>query len=111
MDIEFEFRGLSLQARVAIMSPAVPARTSGHPDTWFEGESAEIVIKELRYVRKSEEYEIRELHSAIFLLESDFAEEIEIAAIQAAEKQAEANRADALIWQSIERNHDKTRTD
>lgn len=97
MIVEFEFKGLKLQADVRMTSPAIPARMTGHPDTWSEGEQAEIEIKFLWCVAKIRE-SFKTTFNAMFLLDSDLAHDIEIAACDAAEKHAKASRARELIY-------------
>lgn len=75
MFVEFNAVGLKLSA-IAHIRPEVPARLTGHPDTWEEGEGPEIEIESLTCNGKD----------AMFLLDSTFGSEIEDAAYNAAKK-------------------------
>jgi hypothetical protein len=75
MLVEFQFKGLALSA-IAHIKPGVPARLTGHPDTWSEGEGPEIQIESLTCGKSD----------AMFLLDSSFAGDIEDAAYLAATK-------------------------
>ena len=86
MQIEFECHGMAMQASARIISPAIPARMIGHPDTWQEAEPAEIEIDELRVLEKTAGPLVR-LHNALFLLDSDLCADIEAAALAAVDVQ------------------------
>lgn len=86
MFIEFQYKGLALSAIAHTKKPVEPYRR-GHMDNWDEGEAGEILIESLTVGDKD----------AMFLLDADFGGEIEDAALDAANKQAEADDAEALI--------------
>ena len=86
MNIEFECQGMAMQASARIISPAMPARTTGHPDTWSEAEPAEIEIDELRVWEKTDGPWVH-LYNAAFLLDSDLIADIEAAALAAVDAQ------------------------
>lgn len=86
MKIEFCVKGLSLSAEVAV-EPYVPAKTWGRPENCHPAEGGEIEFETLECNGKD----------AMFLLQSNFRDEIEMAALDVADKQAKADHAEALI--------------
>ena len=81
MQITFKCKGMILDADINI-TPFVPAYKSGHPDTWMPEEGGDIEFVALEC----------EGSYAMFLLQSSFRDEIEMAALDAAFKQSELDK-------------------
>ena len=87
--------GLELEARVEYSYKAeIPPRRTGHPDNWDEGEEENIEVLELKAITYNNVWskqvpknligKVAIEHEAMFLLESNFGEDIIDALMEAA---------------------------